>query len=1423
MKEIIKLKPKLDLDLAFGINSIELKELEIISNNTITITCYINVLDNNDFESFTKLDTNIRNKISKDVKKYRIEYHFRFENENLQEVAKYLWDYVNYTYNNPAFTKDLEILANDNIVYIKISDEIQKTFITHNKLDHELKKELIKSLKQDIALEISLNELNFNVLEKTKEKSKKQDSNFTIKPLIVDFELGKTITIEAEIFYIDEKEITKKDGGKLKLVSFYVTNNKRSFVCKKFYNDDNDHELKVNDVVEITGTFTKDISFEKDYYIKIKFIKKIASVDHSIIDDSDVKRVELGIRTNMSEMSSNINAKDLNEIMSKMGHSAYAITDLGVVHAFPFVYKKDSDVKAILGLSSYVVDDNKMLVINPKDVDILEEEYVVFDIETTGFDPYNDKIIEIGAVKIKKLEIVDRFSEFINPEIPIPKVIKDLTSISDDDVKDADTVDIVLPRFLEFCKNSTLVAHNAKFDVGFISEKSNQLNISTNFSYIDTIEWAKLTLKDQKRFNLDALCKRFNIDNENHHRAVNDAEVTTKLFIELIKRVLTENVKTLKDVNEKLQLDIEVAEVNVTNILLKSQKGLPTLYKLVSDSLIYNYGNKLPRIKKSDLEKNREELLIASNPSMGYNKSGELVKLYIRGIDKEEIEKAANFYDLIEIYPESKYEKEVKTGEITDFEYVREMNKYFYNLGKKLGKIVVAISDVSYMTKEEAPAKKVLQVANNEFRESKYESNSHFRTTKEMLEEFSYLGEKIAYEVVVENTNIVADMIEKVRPIPDGFYPPKIDGDKEEVKRLTYEKAHELYGENLPKVVQDRIERELNSIIGNNFSVLYLIAQKLVKKSVESGYLVGSRGSVGSSLVAYLMGITEVNGLYPHYRCSKCKYFEIFELEKSGVDLPVKYCEKCNIELIRDGHAIPFEVFMGFNGDKVPDIDLNFSGEFQSNIHKYTEELFGAENTFRAGTISTTAYNNAMGYVKKYFEINSQAKAREESEKIFGKDKVNKEFEKEYIQEDIRKNKAEIERLARMIEGARKTTGQHPGGMVIVPRDKSIYEFSPIQKPANDMTSQSTTTHFDYHVMDAQLVKLDILGHDDPTTLKLLEDLTGLSPYDIPLTDEKVISLFSNTSALNVKPEDIETDLGTNGIPEFGTAFVKGMLKDTRPTSFTELVRISGLSHGTDVWLNNAQYYVNEGIASLNEIITVRDDIMNYLILQGIDKGLSFTIMEFIRKGRPNKDKEKWEEYKKVMQEYKVPSWYIDSCEKIKYMFPKGHAVAYVMMAIRIAYFKVYYPLEFYTAYLNRKISSFTLSKNFASIDKLKKRYYELRDLNSKNVNDKNEVILLEILIEMHYRNIELINVDLYKSKADKFIIEDGKIRLPFLVVDGLGEVVAKNIEEKRKEKSFSSKEDLVKRTGLNSTVLKTMEEYEIIKGMDETDQQSLF
>lgn len=1207
-------------------------------------------------------------------------------------------------------------------------------------------------------------------------------------------QVGENMTLEGEVFNINTRELKNQ---KL-LISFNVTNYKDSISCRLFLQKTEDLNLKNGEWVKLKGRVTQDRFNIEDYYLIVSSIERIASRLERRKDEADVKRVELHAHTNMSEMSGVVSAKDLINRAVEYGHNAIAVTDYGVAYSFPFAYKAaPKDFKVIFGIEAYIVDDEQNMVERPKDTMIEEEIYIIFDIETTGFDPYKDKIIEIGAVKLKGRSIIDRFSAFVNPEVRIPDEIVKLTNITDDMVKDAELIDTVLPRFLEFCSDSTLVAHNAKFDVGFITQKARQLELEFLPSVIDTLYWARVLVTDLKRFNLKALANYFNISLDNHHRAVDDAEATASIFIKMLNMTLSKGILKIPEINDTFQNNVQTADTMNTMILVKNREGLKDLYELISKSHLDYFGDRKPRIPKSMLKEKREHLLIASSANAVFRNDGELVRAYLRGMSKDEIEERADFYDYIEIHPASNYIEMVNNGEIENLNVAKEMNKYFYELGKKMGKIVVATGDSHYLEEWESVNRSVLILGSGMgHRSYKHDRKLYFRTTDEMLEEFKYLGEETAYEIVIENTNKISDMIEKLKPIPDGFYPPKIEGAEEEVREMTYNRAKELYGDILPEVLETRIERELEAIIGNGFSVLYLIAQKLVKKSLDNGYLVGSRGSVGSSIVAYLMQITEVNAMYPHYRCSnpECKNTEFTDMAGSGVDLPDKICPKCGTKYTKDGHSIPFEVFMGFKGEKVPDIDLNFSGEYQSEIHRYTEELFGKDHVFRAGTISTLAERNAFGYVKKYFEQSEQ-----------------------------HKRKAEIERIAKGCEGARKTTGQHPGGMIVLPDDKSIYEFTPVQKPANDKNAESITTHFDYHVMDEQLVKLDILGHDDPTTLRILQDLTGLDIYEIPLDDPKVLSIFNSTEALGVTQKEIGSVVGSFGIPEFGTKFVREMLIETKPSSFAELVRISGLSHGTDVWLNNAQDYVRAGITTLSEVISVRDDIMNYLIDHGLEKSLAFTIMEFVRKGQPSKNKEKWEEYAKAMKEKNIKEWYIESCEKIKYMFPKGHAAAYVMMAVRIAYFKVYYPLEFYTAFLNRKVDSFSVTKMFKDITNLKEARKLLDEKMSLDVKEKGDLTLYEILIEMNHRGIEILPVDIYKSEASAFLVEDGKIRLPLVAVDGLGESVAKKVVEERKISEFISLEDILKRTKLNKTVVELMKHHKFLPDISLTNQQTLF
>ena len=1426
----LKLKPSNDFTAKYDMKSFRIEHVNLFSKKKeIEIHVKVNDYNANEeladlrklmYKSFgTDLKLSMKITVETETLESDVNGFIRFIIDNYKsESARHQYIFANYEVDNIEDNIFIKLPSEHLIEHGRNSDILselkQRIYNTTGKNfnleftsgDFEEIHKMIEEKKRNLEKAVKVEELPVfePPKEETKEKwngnkgntvhsdyRKKVTDRKTSEFKVLDsLNLNEEVALEGHIFHID---ISETKNGNIKC-DFIITDYTDSIGCRIFLKNAGELKIGLNDWVKVTGRFEID-RFTGEHYINAKKIDKIEPKMIERKDNAEKKRIELHAHTNMSEMSGVVSAKDLAKRAKEFGHEAIAVTDFGVVHSFPFAYKESNEnFNIIFGMEAYVVDDEQDMITKPSDKLIEEEVYVVFDIETTGLDPYNDKIIEIGAIKLKGKEIIDEFSVFVNPEMSIPEEITRLTNITDDMVRNADSIETVLPEFLKFCKDTTVVAHNAKFDVGFINQKAKNQGLEYSPSVIDTLHWARVLLPDQKRFGLKNVANYFNISLDNHHRAVDDAKATAEIFQKFLNMVLSKGILKLTEISRELETNIQNAETMNTMILVKNQAGLRDLYELISRSHIEFFGNRKPRIPKSLLNEKRENLLIASSASAVFGNNGELANMFIRGSDLKDIEERAKFYDYIEIHPMTNYVDLEGTGDIESLDKIVEMNNYFYNLGKKLGKIVVATGDAHYLEEREAVNRSVLILGSGMGRRIfSYDKRLFFRTTEEMLEEFSYLGEDKAYEVVVENTHKINDMIEKVRPIPTGFYPPKIEGAEEEVRQMTYAKLHELYGENVPEHLKERIEKELNSIIGNGFAVLYLIAQKLVKKSLDNGYLVGSRGSVGSSIVAYLMGITEVNGLYPHYRCPNCKHTEFMEFEGSGPDLPDKVCPECGTKYIKDGHAIPFEVFMGFKGDKVPDIDLNFSGEYQSEIHRYCEELFGKENVFKAGTISTLAEKNAEAYVRKYFEDNNLNAVR-----------------------------AEIIRLGRLCQGAKKTTGQHPGGMVIVPQGNSIFEFCPVQKPANDETSESITTHYDYHVMDEQLVKLDILGHDDPTTIKLLQEYTNMQIKDIPLADKDTLKIFSSTESLGVTPEQIGTEIGTYGIPEFGTGFVRQMLIDTRPTTFAELVRISGLSHGTNVWLNNAQEFVRNGQATLSQIITVRDDIMNYLIDQGLDNSDAFKIMEFVRKGKPKKEPENWEKFSTMMKEKNVPDWYIESCRRIEYMFPKGHAVAYVMMAMRIAYFKVHQPLAFYAAFLSRKAEDFDMEVMSRGI--LAKQ--KLEDLSKEPKLDpkkKNEQAICEIVIEMEARGLELLPVDIYLSAGRKFTIEDGKIRIPLIGINGLGGAVIDAIVKEREEGKFISVEDLKRRTKMSQPVVDKLKNIGAISSLSETNQISLF
>lgn len=1205
--------------------------------------------------------------------------------------------------------------------------------------------------------------------------------------------------VEGEVFSIESRDIRNEKI----LLTIRLTDEVTSLTSKVFCDKDKPVEVSVGDFIKISGKKQIDRYSDNEEVIMINSINKLEKTKAKKEDKAEVKMVELHTHSKMSEM---VGVEDIGDLIKRAisyGHKAMAITDYSVVHAFPFAYKaaKGKDFKAILGCEMYMVDDTLPMVRDCKTGAIEDTTFVVFDLETFGLNSHKNEIIEIGAIKLKGTRIVDTFSSFVNPNKIIPKKISELTHITQDMVDNAPTIEDVLPKFLEFTKDAVMVAHNSAFDMGFIRRDAKKyMEIDYKPPIIDTLQMARDLYPDLKGYNLDRLNKTFKLSLENHHRAIDDAQSTAKLFIMFLEKYIETGVVNVENMNGASPLNIQKQATRNIMVIAKNLTGLQNLYRLVSESHINYYGSKKPRVLKSRVNELRDGLIVGSSLTSHFSNDGELAEYYMR-YDLENVEKNIDFYDYIELLPRATYAElyeEDGTGTISSFEQIEDMNRYFYNLAKERGKLVTASSNVHYNNEEDYKIRSILLYGSgNVFRENQYKTDNkfYFRTTDELLDEFSYLGEEVANEIVVKNTNAIADMVEVIKPVPDGFYPPKIDNAENIVKEMTYEKAYRIYGNPLPEIVKARLERELGAIIGNGFSVLYLSAQKLVKKSLDSGYLVGSRGSVGSSLVAFMMGITEVNALYPHYICTnpECKNSEFIEREGVGIDLPEKICPKCGQPYKRDGYSIPFEVFMGFNGEKVPDIDLNFSGEYQSEIHRYCEQLFGKENVFKAGTISTLAEKNAEGYVKKYFEDH-----------------------------ELKNNRAEIIRLAKKVEGAKKTTGQHPGGMVVVPRDHNIYEFCPVQKPANDITNDSITTHFDYHVMDEQLVKLDILGHDDPTTIKMLQEYTGVDIYSIPIADPETLKIFSSTESLGITSEDINSVVGTFGVPEFGTPFVRQMLIDTMPKTFAELVRISGLSHGTDVWLNNAQEFIRQKKATLSQVITVRDDIMNYLIDQGIEKGTAFKIMEFVRKGKPSKDPEGWEKFSNLMKEHNVAEWYIESCRRIKYMFPKGHAVAYVMMAMRIAYFKVHYPLAFYAAYLSRKAEDFDF--DIMGNPESAKNHLEVLSKEPKlDVKKKAEMAICEIIVEMYARGFQFLPIDIYKSGGTKFTIEDGKIRIPLIGLSGLGGAVIDNILKERELDKFLSYEDLKRRTKVSQTIVEKLKSINAVDSLSETNQISLF
>lgn len=1191
--------------------------------------------------------------------------------------------------------------------------------------------------------------------------------------------------VVGEVFSCDQRET--RDGQTI-IVIFSITDYRDSISCKLFlkkklqgYEEILD-SIKKGKWLRVYGDLAPDKFMGND---PVLTVSGFDFVNHpSRQDTAKEKRVELHLHTQMSTMDSTISMRQLIENCKAWGHDAVAVTDHGVVQAFPQFYDmaNKAGIKAIFGMEGYLADDSISIPIG--------QNYVVFDLETTGLNPKHCHITEIGAVKIEEGKVTERFSSFVNPGVPIPKEITDLTGITNEMVADAPTTAQVLKDFQAFCGEAILVAHNASFDMKFIIEHGMRYDIEFENLHADTLQLARYLLRDLEHHRLNDLTEYFNVSLENHHRADCDAEATGLIFLRLLDMLKERGINELSVVTSQQRNRSPKEKNRYYHIifLVKDQQGLENLYKLVSYSHL-NHFRRRPTIPRSLLCLHREGLIVGSACA-----SGELYEAVAKGEPEEKLLEMASFYDYLEIQPIHNNDFMLRNGMAANEEVLRDHNRTIAALAEKLNKPCAATSDAHFAEPRDAVYREILMGA-QKFEDAAMQPPIYMKTTDEMLAEFAYLGTEKAYEVVVSTTQKIAEQCQMLRPFPKETCQPLLEGAEEELVSSTYERAHAIYGEDLPEIVKSRIERELSSITGYGFSVLYVIARKLVLKSNKDGYLVGSRGSVGSSVVAYFSGITEVNALSPHYVCPNCKHSD-FDVDLSqyscGCDLPDQNCPECGTQYIKDGYNIPFETFLGFEGDKVPDIDLNFSGDYQPRAHKYTEVLFGKGYVFRAGTISGVQEKTAYGYVKKYCEDN-----------------------------ELIKRRAEMERLALGCCGVKRTTGQHPGGIVVVPKDRTVFEFTPLQHPADKEAAGSITTHFDFNSMHDTLVKLDILGHDDPTMIRMLQDLTGIDPKEIPLDDPDTMSLFSSVSALGLDPRQLGSEVGTYGVPEFGTSFVRRMLLETKPTTMEELVRISGLSHGTDVWTNNAQDLVRAGTATLSEAICTRDDIMTYLIMCGLDKKLSFDIMERVRKGKGLS-----EEMELAMREKNVPEWYIASCQKIKYMFPRAHAAAYVMMAFRIAYCKVHHPLAYYASYFTVRADAFDIAFAAGGADVVARN---IKAIHSKGLDattqEKSLLLVLEVVLEMNLRGFEFENIDIMRSDATKFLITQNGTALlpPFTSLAGLGEKAARSIAEAREGGPFSSKEDMMQKAKIGQSTIALFDQIGCLGDMPNSDQISFF